>query len=390
LLKIRKKIVMCVFAIILCIGSSSINVLAQENPSLNNFATINSYRQGQFIDVPSNVWFTENVATAYELGLMKGNSPSTFNPSGNVTLAETIAMAARIHSIYLTGTENFEQGTPWYQVYVDYALDNNILDNEYVDYSRSATRAEFAQILSNSLPEEALSEINIINENAIPDVPSNVSYAASVYKLYRAGILTGNDSSGTFTPAANIGRNAAAAIVTRMADSSLRKSLTLIPPAKWHTEGMYKVGYDIPAGEYFVTCTSEWGAYLCVSSDSSGSLDSIITNDNFDVSKYITLSSGQYFEVTRGKFTLAESAPIPTPVNGIYGEGMYKVGRDIPAGEYLVTCTSEWGAYLCVSSDSSGSLDSIITNDNFDVSKYITLSSGQYFEVVRGNFTLVY
>lgn len=39
--------------------------------------------------------------------------------------------------------------------------------------------------------------------------------ADASYRLYRAGVLTGNDSAGTFTPSASIERSAVAALVTR-------------------------------------------------------------------------------------------------------------------------------------------------------------------------------
>ena len=77
----------------------------------------------------------------------------------------------------------------------------------------------------------------------------------------------------------------------------------------------------------------------------------------------------------------------PTSKNGVYSEGMYKVGKDLPAGEYKVTCNSEYSCYIEVSSDSTGNFDSIITNDNFDGEKYVTVSEGQYLTVTRGTFT---
>ena len=154
----------------------------------------------------------------------------------------------------------------------------------------------------------------------------------------------------------------------------------------WHKEGMYKVGTDIPAGEYVVQNTSDLSCYIEVSSDSSGEFDSIITNDNLDTFGYITLQDGQYFTVNRGRFA-AEAEVQITSKNGVYSEGMYKVGKDLPAGEYKVTCNSEYSCYIEVSSDSTGNFDSIITNDNFDGEKYVTVSEGQYLTVTRGTFT---
>lgn len=185
-----------------------------------------TYRQGQFVDVPAGSWFTNNISEAYELGLMKG-SGDTFNPDGSVTLAEAITMAARIHRIYNTGSESFDQsiGTHWYQTYYDYAYNNGIIEVGQFDGNTAdsvATRAQFAKILAKSLPKEALTQINTIPDGTIPDIGNDVDYAASVYVLYRAGVLTGSDSQGSFLTSTNIRRLEAASIIARMAVSNNR------------------------------------------------------------------------------------------------------------------------------------------------------------------------
>lgn len=188
-----------------------------------------AYVQGQFSDVPANQWFTDNVANAFSLGLMKGNSAMTFGPYGDVTIAEAIAMAARIHSIYTTGTDNFTQDTPWYQCYLDYAYQNQIISYAYYncDAKHKATRAQFAEIFAAALPDEALFAMNNIADNAIPDVKTKDSCSESIYKLYRAGILAGGDAKGTFSPGTFITRAECATIVARMADSDNRMSFSL-------------------------------------------------------------------------------------------------------------------------------------------------------------------
>lgn len=65
------------------------------------------------------------------------------------------------------------------------------------------------------------------------------------------------------------------------------------------------------------------------------------------------------------------------------GDGMYLVGKDIPAGTYLLTSTSEWGAYYARCSDASGELTAIIANGNFDNTAYITVQSGEYLQLSR-------
>jgi hypothetical protein len=76
---------------------------------------------------------------------------------------------------------------------------------------------------------------------------------------------------------------------------------------------------------------------------------------------------------------LADS-PILTPVAGKYPEGMYKVGRDITAGEYKVVAEADM-AYYAVEKDLSGSIESIVANDNFNGTKYVTITEGQYIKL---------
>lgn len=204
----------------------SLPVLAKTSKSLDNFKETGDYEEGQFLDVSSSEWYAESIKTVYNLGLMKGTSEIYFNTKSNITLGETVALAARLNKIYYFGDDTFEQTDVWYRTYADYALENGIIQNE-LDYSKIASRGEFAFILGNALPEIAFKEINKINDDALRDVPSGDYYAKNVYKLYRAGILTGNDEYGTFAPYSNIDRASVAAIVSRIAKEDLRKTFTL-------------------------------------------------------------------------------------------------------------------------------------------------------------------
>lgn len=152
----------------------------------------------------------------------------------------------------------------------------------------------------------------------------------------------------------------------------------------WKNSGTYKVGVDIAAGEYYVKCTSH-SCYVQLSSDSSGSFDSIIANDNISTHTYITVRDGEYLTVTGGKFALSNQIDAATPASdGTYSEGMYKVGKDIPAGEYKIVAINY--CYIEVSSNSNHTFHSILTNDNIEVgtSTYITVTDGQYLTVTGG------
>lgn len=220
-----KRRIVCLF-LVLALTIGMVTTVAAAG--LDNFKKSNVYHDGQFTDVSSNDWFYGSVKQAYELGLVKGSSETTFDPEGSITIMESIVLACRLHSIYFNGTGEFAQGTPWYQVYLDYAAKNMKLGlPQYLDFMKVATRAEFAHILSCALPKEALKTINHIEIRDLPDYHKiSELYNESVLRLYRAGIITGSDESGTFQPESTIRRCEVAAIVTRMADSSQRKIFT--------------------------------------------------------------------------------------------------------------------------------------------------------------------
>ena len=149
------------------------------------------------------------------------------------------------------------------------------------------------------------------------------------------------------------------------------------------SNGEYKVGDDLPAGEYYVKCDSN-NLYVEVASDSSGDLDSIIYNLNTAGGVYITVEDGEYLEISGGDLYELDKAPDRGAEDGYYKDGQYKVGEDIPAGEYKVEATEDISAYIEVSSDSRHQIDGIVTNDNFDGSTYITVEDGQYLTLNNG------
>ncbi len=218
----KKKMLSLILAFVMTVSLVSVGFAA----GLENFAKTNTYAVGHFSDVSANDWFAESVKTAYEMGLIKGNSETTFNPKGNITVAETIALASRLHNIYNGGNGEFTQGELWYQVYADYAGENKILRETYKDYNAKISRANFAFILVNALPADALPAINAVADGTLPDVADDYK-ASAIYTLYRAGILTGNDEFGTFKPDSTILRSEVAAIITRMADKTQRKVFEL-------------------------------------------------------------------------------------------------------------------------------------------------------------------
>lgn len=162
-------------------------------------------------------------------------------------------------------------------------------------------------------------------------------------------------------------------------DSNSKKNIEI--QTGQYAAGMYKIGTDMPSGTYLVTGDT---GYVEVSSDASGELDSVLTNDTFSKRTYITVSDGQYLQFD-GIATPVDDAPAYEAEDGYYPEGKYLVGKDIPAGEYNISVTDnndlDYG-YVEIASDASGSVDSIISSENIETNVYRTVEDGQFLKMV--------
>ncbi|GGP08083.1 DUF1307 domain-containing protein [Oceanobacillus neutriphilus] len=148
--------------------------------------------------------------------------------------------------------------------------------------------------------------------------------------------------------------------------------------------GTYKVGEEIKAGEYLVIADS--AGYVEAASSRFGTSDSIIFNLNLTEGShtYITVKNGDYLNLENVAAYTVEEAPTIIPEDGVYTDGMYKVGEDIPAGEYNLVLNEEaFGdmGYLEVAKDSSHGLYSIETNELPKDDTNITVQEGQYLTI---------
>lgn len=209
-------------AVSLCISLLALPCMGTA-AATGKFDKRNTYASGQFIDVGDSAWYAGNVRTVYELGLMKGKSAGRFDPDGNVTIAEPVTIAARMHAIYYGRREAFSTSDPWYKTYYSHAGEQGILPSLNAEANTSATRLQVSLLLQKTLPASELPAINRVADDAIVDVRSGEYGADAVYEFYRAGIMTGSNKAGTFHPAANVKRSEVAAVVSRLVDASQRK-----------------------------------------------------------------------------------------------------------------------------------------------------------------------
>lgn len=107
-----------------------------------------------FPDVSSDAWYAKFVATAYQLGFIKGYPDGSFRPEEKVNLAEFLTMlfvAAKTDvdpQIHMTLPEGVK-AEDWFASYVQVALLKGILEapNNSLDASRPLTRGEISVML---------------------------------------------------------------------------------------------------------------------------------------------------------------------------------------------------------------------------------------------------
>lgn len=191
---------------------------------------------GQFSDLITDSVFYENVVALYEYGLSVGKPDGTYGLQDPMTVGQVLIFAGRIRSLYRTGDP--EHGPSAYQTegqaacwpYLLYLQAEGVLDTVLDgDIAAPATRAQVAHVLANVLPQEALPPLHsaliekaLASGRFLTDVTADTPYREDILTLYRTGVAAGSDETGSFLPDALISRGAAAAMLTRMVDPSLR------------------------------------------------------------------------------------------------------------------------------------------------------------------------
>ena len=227
-----KKLI-CLFAAFVLIFSV-LPVVPASGAAISGFSPSHKLTAGQFRDVDPGTWYYRYVETAYNYGIFSGKAPDVFDPSGNITLGEAIKIVSVINSLYINNSAPFNEGTPFYRVYADYAKEQGIIDGD-LRYTSPATRAEIAELLYKALPESEYPVLRDIPDGSIFDVFSDDPNSLAIYSLYRAGIFSGSDDYGTFNKNTHITRAEICAAVSRIILPSLRSDVwspLTLPPAE--------------------------------------------------------------------------------------------------------------------------------------------------------------
>lgn len=191
--------------------------------------------------------------------------------------------------------------------------------------------------------------------------------------------------------------NPPVAVVSEQKEEAAQKETPLAPPPQskidknepknYYENGQYKVGTDIPAGEYLAVGTG----YIELAADSKGKSGSIIFNDNItEAQRYIEAREGEYLKIT-GRLKLYPEKEAPKiDTKETVPAGQYKIGIDIPHGEYKVTTDGNGSATITKTSRGTSG-GNTVSHKYFQNagSFYITVESGQYLQLKNAEARLV-
>lgn len=224
--KTLKRVLISAAAVSLC----AVMLAVSASASAGDYARPRTYG-GQFADVKTDAWYYANVAESYELGLIDGKSADSFDPDGSLTVAETVKLAAVCNQLLSKGAVDdaafaLDNAANWYDGYVAYAAQRDIVTEPYEDYNAPATRGMVAVLFSRAIRGAGVTpaELNTVEFGDIPDVDTSAWFATSVYRLARWGILVG-DEWGLIHAESTIKRSEMAAVVTRVIDPSARRTI---------------------------------------------------------------------------------------------------------------------------------------------------------------------
>ena len=185
------------------------------------------------------------VRNVYENGLMNGKEHGVFDPAGNVTAAELITVAARLHALLFDPTHVFENTDVWYEVYREYCEENGIFIPEYEDLSSPVTMRELAAVLSTLLPDEMFSDRVFISTMFFyeDETYGDDEFYEDILKMCQSGILDSRDHGDgrhVFQRFEEVKRGYLAKVLSR-----------IVAP---HTPGTYTISdcSDIEAGDCLV------------------------------------------------------------------------------------------------------------------------------------------
>jgi len=156
--------------------------------------------------------------------------------------------------------------------------------------------------------------------------------------------------------------------------------------ARVFTDGTYKVGKDIVAGEYIITPSTNRDAYYAIFDENGKYIESDLSKPR----SIIHVWNNQSVKLSHADMIFAFDCQKPDISSKILPQGTYRIGIDIPANTYILRPDDDpwvYGTYEIyeVYSDYSGYHTKLIHQEQFDEEISVKVDDWQYFKVRNVN-----
>jgi hypothetical protein len=179
--------------------------------------------------------------------------------------------------------------------------------------------------------EKATMEIDSTLKLKIHGIKETVFWSTSkksVATVNNSGLVTAK-KEGVAKITATVGEEEYTCTVT-VVDSNLPTPTPTPVPVTEYPQGLYKVGTDIPEGEYVVIRNPDAkSGYMRLSTDNAQHL--LIKDSVFNNNTIITIKKGEYIQITDSYAVPIDKATLKT-----YVDGTFKIGTHLPAGNYQI------------------------------------------------------
>lgn len=194
------RITVCILALVCLISVCAFadgEPAAETKGGLGAFDTIANMSTYTFPDLVSNHWAYAGIKLCYDRGILVGYPDGSFAADENITWAQAITVAARIHSIYYNEqlSDIMSESDLWFKPYYDYCSLHGLIPSGAPQYAKldktDINRYDLAYIFSRTIASKDLAPVSDLNIPDLASIPSK--YVSSVKQMYAAGIMNGMD-----------------------------------------------------------------------------------------------------------------------------------------------------------------------------------------------------
>lgn len=298
-----------------------------------------------FTDLDRNQWYHEGIDFVLNHSLMNGVGKNKFEPYEPMSRAMLVTVLWRLAGQPKpSGSNPFSdvKNSQWFTDAIVWASENSIVNGVgkgKFEPDENVTRQQMAAIFYRYANYVGMDTSDREDLSSFPDASKVDSWATEALQwAVASSLITGSKEGGKvyLLPNGNAERAQAATILMRFSRMNQATNIRF-------SDGSYLVGRDIPAGSYYaayVEGSPNPYVDIIVSETYEGLTDyndyGRLWGEDNPAFIFFTVKEGQWLKVLNGDVVSLDLAPavFGSPVNGVWGSGVYRVGKDIPYGTY--------------------------------------------------------